>query len=35
MTLQDLVMRHQLELLVQYYVEVLTMYKTDTLCWPN
>jgi len=35
MTLQDLVMGHQLELLLQYYVQVLTMYKIDTLCWPN
>jgi len=32
MTLEYLVMRHQLELLLQYYVEVLTMYKTVTLC---
>jgi len=35
MTLEYLVMGHKLELLLQYYVEVLTMYKTVTLCWPN
>jgi len=35
MTSQNLVMSHQLDFLLQYYVEVLTMYKTITMCLPN